>query len=81
MSETARAMLELVERGWASLTPEEQAIFNDWMLHAHGVDLYLLLRHARRQWSRGQSSISQTLSAIQETAAPASVPPPPKEEP
>ncbi len=67
MSESARAMLELVDRGWAGLTADEQQIFNDWMAHGYGVDLYLLLRHARRQWTRRTSTTSQTLAAIKET--------------
>ena len=66
MSESARAMLELLDRGWAQLTADEQSVFNEWVLHAHGVDLYMLLRHARRKWTRGPSSVSQTLAAIKD---------------
>lgn len=63
-------MLELVDRGWAELSPDERAVFEGWVMTAQGVDLYLLLRHARRRWARGPSSVSQTLAAIRDTAAP-----------
>ncbi len=76
MSETARAMLELVVgRGWGDLAAEERALFEDWMLHAHGVDLYLLLRHAHRRWTRGASSSSQTLAELQALHRPSTPPP------
>jgi hypothetical protein len=67
VSETARAMLELVERGWGELSDDEKQLFRDWCLHAHGEDLFLLLRHARRKWTRGTSSSSTTFAAIKET--------------
>lgn len=77
MSETARAMLELVAtKGWANLSREQQQLFNDWMLHGHGVDLYMLLRHARRVFSRGPPSSSATFDAMQEAAAAPTNPPP-----
>lgn len=63
-------MLELVERGWAELSKEEQAQFEGWLMRSQGVDLYLLLRHARRRWTRRASSVSQTLAAIRDTASP-----------
>lgn len=64
-------MLELVSRGWAELTAAERAVFDDWAKSAQGADLYLLLRHARRAWTRGpRTSSSQTFAAITETAAP-----------
>ena len=78
MSESARAILELVTSGrsWVDFTPQEKMIFEEWCQYAKGADLYLLLRHSHRKWSRGASSTSQTLAAIQETDAPPSIPPP-----
>lgn len=74
--EWSRASIASPLRRWDELSALEKQIFVDWSLHAHGEDLFLLLRHAHRQWTRGRSSTSQTLAAITDTAAPASVPPP-----
>ncbi len=52
----ARALLELVERGWASLTPAEQRRFDDWPLNNDGHAFYTLLRLGRRKWSGSGSS-------------------------
>jgi hypothetical protein len=60
-------MLELVDRGWAELSRDERAVFEGWVMSAQGVDLYMLMRHARRKWTRGTSSASQTLAAIKDT--------------
>lgn len=56
MSERARLILLLSEKTWAELTPEEQSLFDDWCVRAQGVDLYMMLRHARRVWRRTSSS-------------------------
>ena len=73
MSESARAMLELLDRGWVQLTPDERALFEDWAKSVQGVDVYTLLRFARRKWQRGASSSSQTLAAQIDTERPTPV--------
>ncbi len=58
----ARALLALVERGWAALTPEEQELFESWPLNNNGHAFYTLLRLGRRRWSG--SGTSTTLPAM-----------------
>ena len=64
MSERAKAMVELVERGsWDDLDPAERALFDYWLSEiirrpdgtreehrATGADLFLLMRFALRRW-------------------------------
>jgi hypothetical protein len=54
-------LLELADRAWGELTDYEGEEFSRWLQTASGLDLYLLLRHARRH--RRQSS-SETLRAV-----------------
>jgi hypothetical protein len=76
VSETAIAILELVDRGeWRSITAEEHALIRQWMLGATVFDLYLLLLEAKRRWRRARRSSSATLQAIADHAAPLSEPP------
>ncbi len=61
-----RIVMELCEKNWASLTDEEREVFDEWLKGASGEDLYMLLRHGRRMWSRNRPS-STTLEAVKET--------------
>lgn len=66
MSELARAILELAERPWATLTADERDAFGRWLAPpSRGEDLYLLLRFARRQWRTRRASSSTTVLAVQ----------------
>lgn len=81
MGELGRILLELADRAWAELTPDEQAQFDRWLgvgpcaicgaprPATRGVDVYTLLRFDRRR--RRPSSTSQTLAAQHELAEPA----------
>ncbi len=68
MSESARAILELVERSWGELSADDRALLEDWLRGAKPADLFLLLSEARRRWRRPRQSSSQTMQAIQEMA-------------
>jgi hypothetical protein len=67
VSEHARAIIELIRRNWAELNDAERGVFDDWLRHATGADLYMLLRFAWRRWRRPRTSSSQTMQAIFET--------------
>lgn len=68
MSEHARALVELVDHeSWTDLGASERALFDLWLAGATGVDLYLLLDHARTTWRRRRTSSSPTLDAIART--------------
>lgn len=68
MSETARAVLELVERSWGELSADDRAVLEGWLRGATSADLFLLLSEARRRWRRPRKSSSQTMQAIREMA-------------
>lgn len=68
MSESARAILELVERSWGELSADDRALLEDWLRGAKPADLFLLLSEARRRWRRPRKSSSQTMQAIREMA-------------
>ena len=67
MGELARALLELSERTWSELDEDERQAFDDWADGVQGVDLYMLLRFARRKWRRKRVSSSQTFEAVNQT--------------
>jgi hypothetical protein len=68
VSESSRAMIELVERGsWLALSEDERATFDAWVATATGRDLALLLRHCQRKWTRSKTSSSQTFAAIRDS--------------
>lgn len=48
MSSGAR-ILELAERSWRRLRPDEREVFADWLLSAGPHDLYLLIRYLRQE--------------------------------
>lgn len=54
-------VIELAQRPWSELTPDEQAVFGAWLKTAEGRDLYLLVRYAMRYKKR---SSQQALKAV-----------------
>ena len=52
---------ELIQRAWAELSEEEREVFSEWLAHANGQDLYMLLRFVRR---RRMSSSVQRMKAV-----------------
>lgn len=56
-------LVELVEHSWADLSDEEREAFREWLKGARPEDLYLLMRHCRRRWSR-KPARSQTMEAV-----------------
>jgi hypothetical protein len=64
VSERWRTLLMLLDRGWAQLSEGERALFDAWLHNAQGVDLYTLLRYARRMWRKSGSVTAQNIQAV-----------------
>jgi hypothetical protein len=75
VAEQWRALFELLDRGWIEMSESEKGLFDSYAAGVRGVDIYTLLRFARRRFRRTASSSSTTLAAIEEWQAPLTEPP------
>jgi hypothetical protein len=60
-------VIELAQKPWSEMAPEERAVFVNWLKTAEGRDLYLLVRYAMRFQKR---SSQQRMAAVTGDEAP-----------
>ena len=61
-------ILELTRRTWVELDEEERAAFAEWLKGAKPHDLYMLVRHVRREATRKRISSVKAFNAVQPPA-------------
>lgn len=59
-----RWVLELTRRNWVDLDEEERQVFEDWLKNAKPHDLYMLIKHVRREAKRRRLSSVKEFNAV-----------------
>lgn len=64
MMANGRWVLELTRRNWVDLDEEERQVFEDWLKNAQPHDLYMLIKHTRREAKRRRLSSVKEFKAV-----------------